>query len=58
MAMADPIRAQALKAEGNALFGLGEWCAAYEKYAEAIQHDEQNAILHANRAACAIHLGK
>ncbi|EPT04435.1 hypothetical protein FOMPIDRAFT_64400 [Fomitopsis schrenkii] len=56
--MADPIRAQELKAEGNALFGKGEWSAAYETYAEAIQHDDQNAVLHANRAACAIHLGK
>lgn len=56
--MAESTRAQALKIEGNTLFGKGEWSAAYDKYAEAIQHDDQSAILYANRAACALHLKK
>lgn len=56
--MMDPTRAQDMKAEGNVLFGEGEWSAALDKYAEAIQHDDQNSVLYANRAACAIHLGQ
>ena len=56
--MADTAHAQELKAEGNALFSKGEWSAALDKYAEAIQHDDQSAVLYANRAACTIHLGR
>ncbi|KZT67606.1 hypothetical protein DAEQUDRAFT_766973 [Daedalea quercina L-15889] len=40
-------RAQDLKAEGNALFAKGDYDAASLKYAQAIQHDDQNAILFA-----------
>ena len=56
--MTNSARAQELKTEGNALFGKGEWRAAYDKYVKAIQLDDQNAVLYANRAACAIHLKK
>ncbi|TFY70073.1 hypothetical protein EVJ58_g51 [Rhodofomes roseus] len=56
--MADPARAQELKAEGNALFVKGEYAAAHQKYEDAIQYDDRNAILYANRAACSIHLDK
>ena len=56
--MPNSARAQELKKEGNAFFAEGEWSVAYDKYAEAIQLDGQNAILYANRAACAIHLKK
>lgn len=56
--MADSARVQDLKTEGNALFSKGEWSAAYDKYAEAVQYDDQSAILYADRAACAIHLQK
>ena len=50
------VHSQQLKTEGNALFGKGQWRAAYDKYSEAIEHDDQNAVLYANRAACALHL--
>ena len=55
--MSDAARAQELKTEGNALFGEGEWNAAHLKYTEAIEHDDQSAVLYANRAACATHMG-
>ncbi|KAK7063882.1 TPR-region domain-containing protein [Favolaschia claudopus] len=47
-----------LKAEGNALFGDGDYRAAYEKYSEAIRETSHSsrevAILYANRAACCL----
>ncbi|KAH9921448.1 uncharacterized protein B0H18DRAFT_880151 [Fomitopsis serialis] len=54
--MSNAARAQELKAEGNTLFGQGEYTTASAKYAEALQHDDQSAILYANRAACSLHL--
>ncbi|KAH9921453.1 uncharacterized protein B0H18DRAFT_1121418 [Fomitopsis serialis] len=56
--MSNTARAQELKAEGNTLFGQGEYTTASAKYAEALQHDDQSAILYANRAACSLHLRK
>lgn len=49
--------AQQLKAEGNALFVKSQFLFAHRKYTEAIRHDDKNAILYANRAACALHQG-
>jgi hypothetical protein len=45
-----------LKEEGNKLFTAGRFAEAQEKYTEAIVHDDQNAALFANRAACALNL--
>ncbi|OCH88774.1 TPR-like protein [Obba rivulosa] len=42
---------EALKLEGNSLYTKGKHAAAYAKYTEAINLDEQNAVLYANRAA-------
>lgn len=47
-----------LKEEGNALFTKGEFQKASEKYTKAIELDCQNAVLYANRAACALNLKK
>ncbi|KAH9930682.1 uncharacterized protein B0H18DRAFT_993013 [Fomitopsis serialis] len=55
--MADSAPALQLKAEGNSLFASGDHYSAWLKYGQAISHDDQNAILYANRAAALIHLG-
>lgn len=49
-------RAEALKAEGNALHLARKYKEAYAKYSEAIESDDQNAILYANRAASSLEL--
>ncbi|TRM66264.1 hypothetical protein BD626DRAFT_546575 [Schizophyllum amplum] len=45
-----------LKEEGNALFVKKKYGLAALKYTEAIEVDEGNAILYANRAACRLNL--
>ncbi|KAI0072379.1 TPR-like protein [Panus rudis PR-1116 ss-1] len=50
--------AKQLKEEGNALFAKKEYEDAHQKYSEAINHDKQNAILFANRAACSFAMGR
>lgn len=47
-----------LKDEGNALFAKKDYQAALNKYSQAMQQDAENAILFANRAACALQLEK
>ncbi|KAL7285807.1 hypothetical protein ACG7TL_000916 [Trametes sanguinea] len=44
--MANPSEAERLKAEGNALFVKNDFSRAYEKFTQAIKHDEENAILY------------
>ena len=44
--------ADKLKEEGNALFAKKQYGLAALKYTEAIEIDEGNAVLWANRAAC------
>jgi len=53
-----PQEIEMIKAEGNALFGKGEYSKAIEKYDAAIEKVTDNAILFANRAACYIGLRK
>ena len=53
-----PSRAEQLKAEGNALYAMGDFTSAHRKYTEALLHDAQNAILYSNRAACSLGLKK
>lgn len=48
--------ADKLKNEGNALFAQGKYGTAALKYTEAIELDESNAILYANRAQCRLKL--
>lgn len=48
--------AQAVKLEANGLFQAGKFKEAYIKYSEAIELDDTNAILFANRAACCLGL--
>ncbi|KAI0066456.1 TPR-like protein [Artomyces pyxidatus] len=50
--MANTAISSALKAEGNQLFGKGDYAAAASVYTCAIAVDETNAVLYANRAAC------
>ncbi len=47
-----------LKTEGNALFAKNDFSAAYKKYTEALRHDDKNAILYCNRAACSLGLNR
>lgn len=47
-----------LKEKGNKLFVAKDYTAAYYKYSEAIELDANNAVLHANRAACSLVIGK
>ncbi|OSD05835.1 hypothetical protein PYCCODRAFT_1361536 [Trametes coccinea BRFM310] len=56
--MANPSEAERLKAEGNALFVKNDFSRAYEKFTQAIKHDEENAILYSNRAACSLGLSR
>jgi hypothetical protein len=55
----DTPKAQALKEEGNALFGRGEWADAYERYGAALAFCAETevellAVLCNNRGACNI----
>lgn len=57
--MADSLnRAATLKDEGNALFVLKDYQTAHVKYSRALDLDENNAVLFANRAACSHRLRK
>jgi hypothetical protein len=47
-----------LKEEGNRLFVAKKYSEALVKYSEAIALDGSNAVLYANRAACAFNLNK
>ena len=55
---ADPKRAAQLKEAGNKLFVAKDYAAAYCKYSEAIEQDDKNAILYANRGACSFAMNK
>ena len=56
--MANSQLALQFKEEGNALFSGGKYKEAYDKFTAAIREDDSNAIFHANRAACCLHLKK
>jgi hypothetical protein len=47
-----------LKDEGNKLFVAKKYEQASRKYSDAIAKDASNAVLYANRAACALNLQK
>jgi hypothetical protein len=47
-----------LKDEGNKLFVAKKYGQASRKYSDAIAKDASNAVLYANRAACALNLQK
>ncbi|KAF9817440.1 hypothetical protein IEO21_03397 [Rhodonia placenta] len=47
-----------LKEEGNALFCKHEYAAAHQKYSDALAHDDKNAVLYSNRAACSLGLSR
>ena len=47
-----------LKAEGNTLYCERNFRGAYEKYTQALLHEDKNAILYSNRAACSLGLSK
>ena len=51
-----PSRAEYLKAEGNTFFLRKDYALAALKYTEALEVDEGNAVLWANRAACRLQL--
>ncbi|KAI0735556.1 hypothetical protein C8Q76DRAFT_668229 [Earliella scabrosa] len=50
--------AERLKSEGNALFTKNDFSGAYNKYTEALKHDDKNAILYCNRAASSLGLNR
>ncbi|TFK93035.1 hypothetical protein K466DRAFT_479395 [Polyporus arcularius HHB13444] len=50
--------ASRLKTEGNSLFTRNDFTGAYEKYTEALKHDDKNAVLYCNRAACSLGLNR
>ncbi len=50
--------AERLKNEGNALFIQNDFNGAYDKYTQAIRHDDKNAILYCNRAASSLGLNR
>lgn len=50
--------AEVLKDEGNALYKLGDFQGALEKYSEAIAVDELNAALYGNRAVALMALNR
>ncbi|RPD81620.1 hypothetical protein L226DRAFT_541311 [Lentinus tigrinus ALCF2SS1-7] len=56
MSMQQNAEADRLKGEGNALFAKNDFSAAYNKYTQALHHDDKNAILYCNRAACSLGL--
>jgi hypothetical protein len=56
--MSKKSKALELKNKGNELFVGKEYTAANEIYTQAISQDENNAVLYANRAACALALQK
>ena len=45
-----------MKEEGNKLFLAKKYEEAVAKYSEAIEEDDSNAVLYANRAACTLNL--
>lgn len=47
-----------LKGEGNALFVENDFAGAYNKYTQALRHDDKNASLYCNRAACSLGLDR
>ena len=49
-------KANEKKQEGNKLFIAGNYAEALDKYSEAIDYDDQNAILYSNKAGCYIQL--
>lgn len=51
-------RAAELKAEGNAFFVEKKWVKALNKFTQALELDNKNAILYSNRAACYLHLDR
>ena len=57
-ASGDATRAAALKDEGNKLYAKKDYRAAHAKYSEAIEADKENAVVWANRAACALAMNK
>lgn len=54
----DTARAAQLKEEGNKLYIAKDYAAAYFKYSEAIEADNKNAVLYANRGACSFAMDK
>ncbi|KAH9891072.1 hypothetical protein C8Q73DRAFT_734877 [Cubamyces lactineus] len=56
--MSNTAEAERLKAEGNALFVQRNFAGAYKKFTEALQHDDKNAILYCNRAACSLGINR
>lgn len=57
-AIAASDRAEALRAEGNALFRDGDYAAAETRYAEAVKLDAQNSRAHCNRGMARKALGR
>jgi len=51
-AMLDPELAVKLKAEGNALFGQGQFAHAITKYTEALKRNPSDHKIYSNRATC------
>jgi len=51
-AMLDPELAGKLKAEGNALFGQGQFAEAIGKYTEALKRNPSDHKIYSNRATC------
>ena len=50
--------AERLKDEGNTLYINKDFAGAYEKYTQAIRHDDKNAVLYSNRAAASLALNR
>ncbi|KAJ8481974.1 hypothetical protein ONZ45_g15127 [Pleurotus djamor] len=51
-------KVDALKVEGNTLFGRKNYQAAIEKFTAGLKLDDKHAILYCNRAACHLALSK
>ncbi|KAF7302648.1 TPR-like protein [Mycena chlorophos] len=51
-------KAEELKAQGNTLYGQGNYAGSYQKYCEAIAEDPNNAVFYFNRAAASLALKK
>lgn len=50
--------AERLKCEAGALFLNNDFAGAYDKYTEAIRHDDKNASLYCNRATASLALNR